>query len=197
MSVRGEIIYIYESCPVSVLIFRFRQSVAFLKSRIRWEREYLPTSPLGQFPSNTAITTTTTTSWDSRGTLVLKVPSIHRSIKQYSGYQHDTTPLSSNPSEVAGPGQTTSSLTRTNEQTEQEASKQSKAKQHVQHQKNEKQRSTGRPFISEYSYSTKPKEKLQSHQKKKKPLPTNQTTKTPPQFSPIPEKKRNNNKNNK
>lgn len=80
MSVRGEIIYIYESCPVSVLIFRFRQSVAFLKSSIRWEREYLPTSPLGQFPNNTAITTTTTTSWDSRGTLVLEVPSIHRSI---------------------------------------------------------------------------------------------------------------------
>lgn len=43
MSVREEIIYIYESCPVSVLIFRFRQSVAFLKSRIRWERGYLPT----------------------------------------------------------------------------------------------------------------------------------------------------------
>lgn len=82
--------------------------------------------------SNTAITTTTTTSWDSRGTLVLKVPSIHRSIKQYSGYQNDTTPLSSDPSEVAGPGQTTSSLTRANEQTE-EGSKQ--AKQHVQHQK--------------------------------------------------------------
>lgn len=126
MSVREEIIYIYESCPVSVLIFRFRQSVAFLKSRIRWEREYLPTSPLGQTPSNTAITTTTTTSWDSRGTLVLKDPSIHQSIKQYSGYQNDTTPLSSDPSEVAGPGQTTSSLTRTNEQTEQEASKQAK-----------------------------------------------------------------------
>lgn len=132
MSVRGEIIYIYESCPVSVLIFRFRQSAAFLKSRIRWEREYLPTSPLGQFPSNTAITTTTTTSWDSRGTLVLEVPSIHRSIKQYSGYHNDNTPLSSDPSEVAGPGQTTSSLTRANEQTE-EGSKQ--AKQHVQHQK--------------------------------------------------------------
>lgn len=51
-------------------------------------------------------------------------PSVHQSIKQYSGYQNDTTPLSSNPSEVAGPGQTTSSLTRTNKQTE-EASKQS------------------------------------------------------------------------
>lgn len=80
MSVRGEIIDIYESCPVAVLIFRFRQSAAFLKSRIRWEREYLPTSPLGQFPNNTAITITTTTSWDSRGTLVLEVPSIRQSI---------------------------------------------------------------------------------------------------------------------
>lgn len=168
MSVREEIIYIYESCPVAVLIFRFRKSVAFLKSRIRWERGYLPTyltSPLGQFPSNTAITTTTTTtSWDSRGTLVLKVPSIHQSIKQYSGYQNDTRPLSSNPSGVAGPGQTKSSLTRTNEQTEQ-GSKQ--AKQHVQHQKNGKQRSTGRPFISEYIYSTKPKKKKTPKSSKK------------------------------
>lgn len=45
MSLRGQSIDIYESCPVAVLIFRFRQSVAFLKSRIRWEREYLPKVP--------------------------------------------------------------------------------------------------------------------------------------------------------
>lgn len=43
MSVREEIIYIYEIRSVALLIFRFRQSAAFLKSRIRWEREYLPT----------------------------------------------------------------------------------------------------------------------------------------------------------
>lgn len=167
MSVRGQSIDIYESCPVSVLIFRFRQSVAFLKSRIRWEREYLPTSPLGQFPNNTAITTTTTTSWDSRGTFVLKVPSIHQSINQYSGYHLFKSLRSSRT-------RPDDKLTHTNEQTNR-ARKQTSKAAGTTSKKNEKQRSTGRPFISEYSYSTKPKpKKTPKSPKKKKPLPTNQ-----------------------
>lgn len=135
MSVRGEIIYIYESCPVSVLIFRFRQSVAFLKSRIRWEREYLPYFSIRPISEQYCDYNNNDDELGLSRYLSCKVPSIHRSIKQYSGHQNDKTPLSSNPSEVAGPGQTTSSLTRTNKQTEQ-GSKQ--AKQHVQHQKKRK-----------------------------------------------------------
>lgn len=127
MSVRGEIIYIYESCPVSVLIFRFRQSVAFLKSRIRCEREYLPTSPLGQFPNNTAITTTTTTSWDSRGTLVLEVPSISQSINQsifWISKRHNTSLFKSLRSSRTRPDD---KLTHTNERTNRARTQASKA----------------------------------------------------------------------
>lgn len=66
-------------------------------------------------------------------------------------------------------------LAHTNERTNRGRKQASKAARTTS--KNEDKRPTGRPFISEYSYSTKPrKKKLQSHQKKENSLPTNQPT---------------------
>lgn len=199
MSVRGEIIYIYESCPVAVLIFRFRQSVAFLKSRIRWEREYL------YLPTYFSIRPISEQYCDYNNNddelglsryLSVKSsinPSIHQTIF-WIPKRHNTSLFKSLGSSRTRPDD---KLTHTNERTNRarKQAKQSRAEQHVQHKKKtEKQRSTGRPFISEYSYSTKPKKKKPPKSPKKEKAatnqPTNQTTRTPPQLLKRKDKKK-------